>query len=352
MFKHTPTGKLLGGILLAAVLLAACSPASTVTPTTALDVPTSAPTAALPAAPAVASPTAAPTTVLTTAVVATSTDAPTPPPHPAGTLLLGTTTSVRDTGLLDYLLPIYTKQTGVPVSYVAVGTGQALQLGRDGNVDGLLVHSRTQELQFMADGDGIRREDLMYNDFVIVGPVSDPAKVSSAKTALEAFQAIANAQTTFISRGDKSGTNTKELAIWKAANITPQGDWYVNAGQGMGAVLIMADEKNAYTLSDRATYLTQSKKGSQLKILMQGDPLLLNFFGIIAVNPDKNPKIQNALANQFIDWIISVPAMQEISDFQKDVFGASLFFPISKPWMTAHPETVNPLAEPAATATP
>ncbi|HEX9012016.1 MAG TPA: substrate-binding domain-containing protein, partial [Anaerolineaceae bacterium] len=215
----------------------------------------------------------APTQSATISPAAAKTTAPaasaTLPQRVKGTLLLATTTSTRDTGLLDFLLPIFTQGTGIPIHYIAVGTGQALQMGKDGNVDVLLVHSRAAELAFMESKDGVRREDVMYNDFVIVGPASDPAKISGMKSALDAFKAIAAAQAPFVSRGDQSGTNTKELAIWKSANITPRGDWYINAGQGMGAVLLMADEKNAYTLSDRATYLTQSKKGLQLRILVQ-----------------------------------------------------------------------------------
>ena len=335
---------------LAAMLLAACSPAATPTatapavPTAAPAQPTTAPTAVPP------EPTAMPTVPPPTATAAppqppaaTATIAPTPPTRTAGVLLMATTTSTRDTGLLDYLLPLYTQATGVKVQYVAVGSGQALQLGKDGNVDVLLVHSRAAEQQFMGNGDGIRREDVMYNDFVIVGPASDPAKISGMKTAADAFKAIAAAQAPFISRGDQSGTNTKELSIWTSVNIKPQGDWYINAGQGMGAVLTMADEKNAYTLSDRATYLTQSQKGLQLKILVQGGKDLLNPYGVIAVNPNKNPQIQNKLANQFIDWLISVPTMQKVADFKKADFGMSLFIPISKPWLVAHPDQVNPI---------
>ncbi len=348
-------GKGLGLLVALTVLLAACSPAATPTataPTTApAAAPTEAPTAAPvepTAAPTVAAPAAAPTTP----PAAAPTVAPTAPPRVTGTLLMATTTSTRDTGLLDYLLPLFTKETGIPVNYVAVGSGQALQLGKDGNVDILLVHSPASEKDFMTNKDGIRREDVMYNDFVIVGPASDPAKITGMKKAVDAFKAIAAAQAPFISRGDQSGTNTKELGIWKSAEITPKGDWYVNAGQGMGAVLTMADEKSAYTLSDRATYLTQSKKGLQLKILVEGDKSLLNPYGVIAVNPDKNPQIQNALADKFIDWLISVPVMQQVADFRKADFGSALFIPISKPWLAAHPDQVNPFAATPAAATP
>jgi tungstate transport system substrate-binding protein len=344
------------GLLIAlAVLLAACSPAATPTasaPTAAPVAPAAAPTAVPTAAPtaAAAAPTTGPTSA-PTATTAAPTAAPTAPPRVKGTLLMATTTSTRDTGLLDTLLPLFTKETGIQVNYVAVGSGQALQLGKDGNVDVLLVHSPAAEKDFMTNKDGIRREDVMYNDFVIVGPAADPAKITGMKTAVDAFKAIAAAQAPFISRGDQSGTNTKELGIWKSASLTPKGDWYINAGQGMGAVLTMADEKSAYTLSDRATYLTQSKKGLELQILVQGDKSLLNPYGVIAVNPDKNPQIQNDLANKFIDWLVSVPVMQQVSDFKKDVFGTPLFIPISKPWLAAHPTQPNPFAAPAAAAT-
>ncbi len=339
--KRNAISKLLGLVVLATLLLSGCSPAATTSPT-APAVPSAAPTLAPTTAPQ-AAPTEAPTEA-PTAAPANATPAPTAIPRVTGTLLMATTTSTRDTGLLDYLLPIFTQETGIPIHYVAVGSGQALQLGKDGNVDVLLVHSPAAEKTFMDDGDGSRRDDLMYNDYVIVGPAADPAKISGMKNAVEAFTAIANAKAPFVSRGDLSGTNAKELAIWKSANITPEGDWYVNAGQGMGAVLTMADEKSAYTLSDRATYMTQVNKGSQLKLLVEGDKTLLNPYGVIAVNPGKNPEIQGELANKFIDWIISEPVMQKIADFKKDEFKGSLFFPISTPWLAAHPDQVNPFA--------
>jgi len=184
----------------------------------------------------------------------------------------------------------------------------------------------------MDDGDGVRREDVMYNDFVIVGPETDPAKIAGMKTAVEAFTAIANTKSFFVSRGDDSGTHNKEKAVWKAAAIEPAGDWYISAGQGMGAVLTMSAEKLAYTLSDRATFLAQTQNGLKLKILVEGDKLLLNPYGVIAVNPAKNAKIQNDLANQFIDWLISVPVQQKILDFKKAELGQSLFIPSSTLW--------------------
>ena len=184
----------------------------------------------------------------------------------------------------------------------------------------------------MAAGDGLRREDVMYNDFVILGPADDPAGVKGSATAVEAFTKIADAQAAFVSRGDNSGTNTKEKAVWAAAGIEPTGDWYISAGQGMGAVLTMADELRAYTLSDRATYLARTLEGTGLVIAAEGDPILFNPYGVMDVNPAKNPKIRNDLANQFIDWLISVPTQEEIGQFGVAEFGAPLFVPDSGPW--------------------
>lgn len=306
-------------LILATLLLAACTPAaapgtaSFANPTPTQPAPTAVPTHV---------PTAVPTT---------------PPSAAPAELILATTTSTQDSGLLDSLLPVFEQEYNVKIKVIAVGSGQAIQLGKDGNADVLLVHSPAAENAFMDAGDGVRREDVMYNDFVIVGPDSDPAKISGMNSTTGAFKAIADTKSTFVSRGDQSGTNTKELAIWKAAQIEPKGDWYISAGQGMGAVLTMADEKDAYTLSDRATYLTQTQKGLKLKIMVEGDKLLLNPYGVIAVNPAKSPKIQAALANKFIDWIISVPTQEKIAAFQKDVFGISLFNPSSALWKQAHP---------------
>jgi tungstate transport system substrate-binding protein len=268
---------------------------------------------------------------------AASEDTPVPTRIPVGenTLILATTTSTQDSGLLDYLLPMFKDETGIEVQVIAVGTGQAIALGKDGNADVLLVHARSQEDAFMESGDGVRREDVMYNDFVIVGPGSDPAGIKGITTAVDAFKKLAETQSPFISRGDKSGTNTKELGIWKKAEIEPAGDWYINAGQGMGEVLTMANEQQAYTLSDRATYLARTKEGLDLVVLVEGDKDLLNPYGVIAVNSEKNPAIKGDLANQFIDWIISVPVQEKIAEFGKADFGQSLFIPDSQPWRDA-----------------
>jgi tungstate transport system substrate-binding protein len=261
-------------------------------------------------------------------------------PHPTadtsvpvvGVLRLATTTSTQDSGLLDAILPVFEKKSGVKVEVIAVGTGQALKLGEDGNADVVLVHARSQEDAFMKAEHGVRREDVMYNDFVVIGPANDPAGVRVAKSAADSFLAIHQKKNTFISRGDNSGTHTKELAIWKQAGINPAGDWYLAAGQGMGAVLNMSDELNAYTLTDRATYLARRKQNLSLMILLEGDRLLFNPYGVIAVNPAKNLGINGARANQFIDWLISLEAQTLISEFGKAEFGQSLFMPDSTLW--------------------
>lgn len=256
---------------------------------------------------------------------------PAAPAPGAGRLVLATTTSTQDSGLLDSILPDFEAQAGVEVDVIAVGTGQSLQIGADGNADVVLVHARASEDQFMADGHGVRREDVMFNDFIIVGPESDPAGIQGMAAA-DALAAIAAAEAPFISRGDDSGTHKKELALWAAAGIEPAGDWYQSVGQGMGAVLNMSNEQQAYTLSDRATYLARTLEGLDLAILSEGDPALFNPYGVIAVDPAKNPNIQGDLANQFIDWIVSVPVQETIGQFGVEEFGQPLFTPDSEAW--------------------
>lgn len=267
----------------------------------------------------------------------------------AGDLILATTTSTENSGLLGFILPEFEKEYNVKIDVVAVGTGQALQLGKDGNADVLLVHARAQEDEFMAAGDGSRREDVMYNDFVILGPADDPAGIMGITEALKAFEMIANAQSPFVSRGDDSGTHVKEKAIWAAAGIEPAGDWYISAGQGMGAVLTMADEQQAYTLSDRATYLARTLEGTDLVILVEGDPILFNPYGAIAVNPNKGEHIKADLATTFIDWLVSLPTQELISQFGVAEFGSPLFTPDSAAWREAHPSEEAP-AEAAGAA--
>jgi tungstate transport system substrate-binding protein len=253
-----------------------------------------------------------------------------------GTLTLATTTSTQDSGLLNYLLPDFEAQYGVKVDVIAVGTGQALKLGEDGNVDVLLVHARAQEDQFIAAGHGTRREDVMYNDFVIIGPAGDPAGVRGTAAAAGAFEQLASAQARFISRGDNSGTHIKEKDIWQAAGIVPSGGWYISAGQGMGEVLGMADELDAYTLSDRATFLARRPRGLALELLVEGDPVLFNPYGVIAVDPSKNASIRADLAELFIEWLVSLPVQEKIAGFGMEAFGQSLFVPDSDAWRTSH----------------
>jgi len=247
-------------------------------------------------------------------------------------LILATTTSTQDSGLLDVILPDFEAQANADVDVVAVGTGQALQLGTDCNADVVLVHARAREDKFMADGDGVRRDDVMYNDFIILGPPSDPAGVKGMADGAAALAMIAEAQAPFISRGDDSGTHTKEKAVWKAAGIEPAGDWYISAGQGMGAVLTMANEQQAYTLSDRATYLARTLEGTELEIAVEGDSVLFNPYGVIVVNPEKCTNVNADLANQFADWIVSVPTQELLAAFGQAEFGQSLFMPDSEAW--------------------
>ena len=244
-------------------------------------------------------------------------------------LILSTTTSTQDSGLLDVLIPMFEEQLGYNVKVVAVGTGAALKMGEEGNADVLLVHAPSLEKPFMDGGYGKDRMLVMHNDFIIVGPSSDPAGIKGDSSAADAFTKIASAGATFISRGDQSGTNTKELAIWKAANLDPNAEkpaWYIESGQGMGATLTITSEKSAYTLTDRATYLA-NKANLQLDILVQGDNTLLNVYHVITVNPDKWPKVNYDGAIAFAKWITSPAIQGVIGNFGKDKFGQALFFP-------------------------
>lgn len=247
-------------------------------------------------------------------------------------LLLATTTSTQDSGLLDAILPDFARAHGVRVNVVAVGTGQALQLGRDCNADVLLVHAPELETQFMAQEAGARREPVMYNDFVLVGPPDDPARIKGVPNAAKALSMIAAAQAPFISRGDESGTHAKEMALWQSAGIEPTGDWYIAAGQGMGAVLTMANEQQAYTVSDRATYLARQRAGAALEIMVEGDPALFNPYSVIVVNPAKCPNVNVEQANRFADWLVSLPTQAQIAAFGQVEWGQSLFIPDSDAW--------------------
>ncbi len=243
------------------------------------------------------------------------------------TIILATTTSTQDSGLLDLLLPVFEKKTGYFVKTIAVGSGQAMAMGAKGEADVLLVHSPAAEKKFMADGNGINRKLVMHNDFVIVGPPEDPAKIKGTKSTPEAFKKIASAQGLFMSRGDNSGTNAKEKEVWKAAGINPEGQrWYQQTGLGMGQTLNVAAEKKGYTLADRGTYLAL-KKNLGLSILMEGDAILLNIYHVIEVNPAKWPKINAAGAKAFSDFMVAKETQDMIKTYGVDKYGSPLFFP-------------------------
>jgi len=300
-------------VLVLSLLLGACaSPAATPTPlpATGTAVPTVAPTAA---------PTTAPT----------ETAAPT-------TLRLATTTSTDDSGLLDAILPDFESQYNAKVEVIAVGTGQAIELGTNGDVDVVLVHARAREDEFVANGDGVNRLDVMYNDFVIVGPPDDPAGVKGIALGKDALAKIAEAGAGFASRGDDSGTHTKEKSLWTAAGITPDADsgWYFSLGQGMGETLTFANEKPAYTITDRGTWLSQKDNLPNLEVMVGGasidenkDKSLYNPYGVIPVNPEKHDGVNFELATQFAEWITSVDTQAAIGAYGKDTFGQSLFYP-------------------------
>lgn len=252
------------------------------------------------------------------------------PVEPKGKIILATTTSTQDSGLLDYLLPEFTAETGWDVETIAVGTGKALQMGVDGEADVLLVHSRPAEDEFMANGDGVTRYDVMYNDYVLVGPAEDPAGVKACENKIaDSMAAIANAQSEFISRGDDSGTHKKELAIWKAAGMEPAGEWYVSAGAGMGDVLKMADEKQAYTIADRATYLSMQDT-VELEVVCEKDADMLNPYGVITVDPSKNDQINEEGANAFAEWLVSEQGQKLIGEYGVEEYGMALFTPDAK----------------------
>lgn len=238
-------------------------------------------------------------------------------------IVLATTTSTEDSGLLDVLLPAFQEKTGVSVKVVAVGTGQAIKMGEDGNADVLLVHSRPDEDNFVDDGYGEYAHDLMFNQFYLVGPPDDPANVKQAASLRDAFKQIAEKQALFISRGDDSGTHKKEKSIWKEADIQPAGDWYLSAGQGMGATLQMAEEKKAYTLTDEATFL---QRKLSLQPLLTGDPLLHNPYGIMLVSSSEKKEA----GKQLIDFLVSPEGQQLIGSFGVEQYGKSIFQPSAK----------------------
>ncbi|WP_052329882.1 substrate-binding domain-containing protein [Thermicanus aegyptius] len=241
---------------------------------------------------------------------------------PKQEIILATTTSTQDSGLLDDLIPFFEKESGIGVKVVAVGTGQAIQMGKDGNADVLLVHNRPAEDEFVKEGYGFNAYDVMYNQFYLVGPKSDPAGIALVHTAKDAFKKIAERQSLFISRGDDSGTHKKELSLWKAAGISPGGSWYLSSGQGMGDTLQMANEKEAYTLTDEATYLSYKGK-IELEILLQGDPLLFNPYGIIQVKSSSKPD----LAAKLVQFFVDPKTQKRIGEFGVKEYGKGLFVP-------------------------
>lgn len=243
-------------------------------------------------------------------------------------ITLATTTSAQDSGLLDVLLPAFEKQSGIRVKVVAVGSGQALELGRRGDADLLLTHSPSDEEKFVEAGWGRNRRPLMHNDFVVAGPADDPAGIKQAKTVVEALRAIAEKACVFVSRGDESGTHKKELAIWKAAGIHPEGNWYISSGTGMALSLRMAHEKHGYVLTDRGTYLAL-KAELELVVDFEGDPMLRNMYSVMEVNPVRHPHVKNTEAKLLADFFLSKSGQEIIRSFGAEKYGQPLFVPDS-----------------------
>jgi len=245
-------------------------------------------------------------------------------------ITVASTTSTEQSGLFRHLLPIFEKKTGIQVRVVALGTGQALDMARRGDADVVFVHARPLEEKFLADGFGVVRHDVMYNDFVLIGPKADPAKVAGSKDVAKAFRRIASAHAPFVSRGDKSGTHFAELEIWKSAGIdiaTQRGIWYRDTGQGMGPALNSAAGMDAYILADRGTWLSFKNRGS-LAILVEGDVRLFNQYGIMLVNPARHPSVRKVDGQAFIDWVLSLEGQNAIADYK--IGGQQLFFPNAK----------------------
>ncbi|HVS27472.1 MAG TPA: substrate-binding domain-containing protein [Burkholderiales bacterium] len=247
--------------------------------------------------------------------------------YAARDIRMSTTTSTENSGLLKYLLPAFETKCSCKVRVISVGTGKALELGKNGDVDVVLVHARPAEDKFVAEGHGVNRKDVMYNDFILVGPQSDPLQLRGSKDVIAAFKKLGEGKAKFISRGDNSGTDQMEKNYWKIAGIEPKGGWFVSAGLGMGEVLTMAGEIQGYTLSDRATYGAYRAK-TGLDILVQGDSRMFNPYGLIAVNPKKYPDINYQGAADFINWIISDEGQKIIAEFK--VNGEQLFYPSAK----------------------
>jgi tungstate transport system substrate-binding protein len=241
------------------------------------------------------------------------------------------TTSTQNSGLFDSILPLFKKKTGIKIDVLAVGTGAAIEIGKRGDADVVFVHAKEQELKAVEEGYFVNRHDVMYNDFVVIGPTTDPAKIKGTTSAADAFKKIAQSGSSFVSRSDKSGTNTKELSLWKKAGIEPAGQkWYLEVGQGMEKTQRVADEKRAYTLSDRGTWLaTKDKDKLDMVVVLEGDPSLFNQYGVMAVNPEKNKGVKYSEAMQFVNWIISKEGQEAVGGF-KDKNGNQLFIPNAK----------------------
>ena len=238
------------------------------------------------------------------------------------------TTSTQNSGLFDYILPLFEKKTGIKVDVVAVGTGASIEIGKRGDADVVFVHAKELELKAVSEGYFVNRQEVMYNDFVIIGPPNDPAKIKGIKLAGEAFRKIAENSLPFVSRGDKSGTNTKELALWAVTGIDPKGKpWYLEVGQGMEKTQRIANEKRAYTLTDRGTWLgTKDKDKLDMAVILEGDPILFNQYGVMAVNPDKHKHVKFKEAMELVNWLVSKEGQQAIGAF-KDKNGNPLFIP-------------------------
>ncbi len=239
-------------------------------------------------------------------------------------MILATTTSTQDSGLLDVIIPMFEKENNVKVKTIAVGTGQALEMGTKGEADALLVHAPAAEKAVVDAGDGINYKRVMYNDFILVGPKENPAGVSG-DDIMAAFKKLADSKATFVSRGDDSGTNKKELGIWEMDNIKPAGDWYVSTGQGMGQTLQVAAEKKGYVLTDRATWLAQEKNLDTLQIVVEGGKDLMNIYHVMQVNPEKHDKINSKDAEKFVEFMVDSKTQDVIEQFGKKEYGQSLF---------------------------
>ena len=243
-------------------------------------------------------------------------------------VILSTTTSTQDSGLLDVLVPLFEQKTGYTVKTIAVGTGQALALAARGEADVVLAHAPSLEKKYVADGKMLDRRLVMYNDFVIIGPADDPAKIKGMKKAADAMKAIASTGSRFVSRGDNSGTHVLEKTLWKLAGVEPQGAWYIEAGQGMGAPLGIADDRKAYTLTDRGTYLAFQKR-VRLPILVEGDKPLLNIYSVMRVNPSNGPRINSAGGAAFAEFVLSPETQAVIKTFGVEKYGQPLFVPVA-----------------------